>query len=431
MKLALFSPVNPMKSGISDFTEELIEYLNPRCELSLFVPDEIINDTVLTSDYDIRKISDFEKTREFIKYDALLYQVGNNYAFHHEIVEAYLKYGGILELHDIALHHYYAEATIAKGHVNEYIKLMEYCHGAKGKKTAERYLQGKIKEPWTSESLIYTLNKYLIDRAQGIIVHSDFAKEMVKGVRSDVQVSVIRLHTPNILKNPKEETLESKKALGIPEDCLVMGAFGIASKEKQIGEILKALYKYKKIDNNFHFYIVGTVAGINLSHMIKNYDLSNHVTVLGHTSLELFKMYMKACDIAFNLRYPTQGESSASLTRLLGMGKTVFVNDVGSFKEYPDDIVVKIKPGKNEVKDIFDSLKRLKNEPDMFRTKTIEYANNNCSLELNAEKYIQVIKNHLNQVQEEEYVDTLITKIQDLIGLDAVYCNHISEKILF
>jgi hypothetical protein len=44
---------------------------------------------------------------------------------------------------------------------------------------------------------------------------------------------------------------------------------------------------------------------------------------------------MAAADVAINLRFPSAGESSASLYRLFGLGKPVIVSDVGSFAEVP------------------------------------------------------------------------------------------------
>lgn len=44
---------------------------------------------------------------------------------------------------------------------------------------------------------------------------------------------------------------------------------------------------------------------------------------------------MDAADVCVNLRYPYNGESSASFMRLLGKGKCTIVNRIGSFAEVP------------------------------------------------------------------------------------------------
>jgi glycosyltransferase involved in cell wall biosynthesis len=57
---------------------------------------------------------------------------------------------------------------------------------------------------------------------------------------------------------------------------------------------------------------------------------------LTYASYDLMLMAMEAVDVGINLRYPTAGETSGTLSMLLGQGKPTLVSDVGSFSEYPD-----------------------------------------------------------------------------------------------
>ena len=47
-------------------------------------------------------------------------------------------------------------------------------------------------------------------------------------------------------------------------------------------------------------------------------------------------------DICLNLRYPSNGETSGSLMRILAKGRCVVINDIGSFSEFPDEICCKL-----------------------------------------------------------------------------------------
>ena len=58
-----------------------------------------------------------------------------------------------------------------------YLRIMKYCHGREGERTAKRFLKGEIRAPWEDQSAKYTVNKHLIDQAQAVIVHSDMSKE--------------------------------------------------------------------------------------------------------------------------------------------------------------------------------------------------------------------------------------------------------------
>ena len=99
--------------------------------------------------------------------------------------------------------------------------------------------------------------------------------------------------------------------------------------------------------------------------MIRSMGLSANVRVLGFTPIEDFVGYLGACDIVLNLRYPTVGESSGTLLRSLGLGKAVMVSEVGSFREFPDDVCLKVPVGAGEEDLIFEYLNLLVSRPEV------------------------------------------------------------------
>ena len=102
--------------------------------------------------------------------------------------------------------------------------------------------------------------------------------------------------------------------------------------------------------------------------LIRSLDLEDYVRVLGFTPIEHFTGYMSACDIILNLRYPTVGESSGSMLRALGLGKAVLVSDIGSFREFPDSVCLKVPVGAGEEDLIFEYLNLLVSRPELART---------------------------------------------------------------
>lgn len=432
MKIAYFSPMNPERSGISDFSEELVAELCKQCEIEIFTSNKNISNNSIKNSVIVHSIKDYYTESVRKKFDLAVFHVGNNYQFHKEIVECFMKFGGVLELHDIALHHYLAEETIAQGKQNQYVQIMQYCHGEKGRCRAEDFLAGRKTAPWEKESLEFMVNKHLVDRAEGIIVHSEFAKQTIRGIRRDVPIYVIELHASELKMYTKEEKDKIKDKLGIPKNYLIMGAFGYASKEKRIVQILDALKKYSKHNKQFYFLIVGKVAGIDIEKILREYGLVDKVIVTGFVDLDLFKEYMIACDVAFNLRYPTQGESSASLARLLGMGKTVFVSNIGTFMEYPDDVVIKIACDKQESQQIYEGLLRLSSEIQAYQERAYRYALINNNLEINCKKYIKCFSNLIqNSIEAEGFEDKLLDTILDMKLTDSSYVDRLFQKIRF
>ena len=62
-----------------------------------------------------------------------------------------------------------------------------------------------------------------------------------------------------------------------------------------------------------------------------------------------FEAAIAACDLCVNLRYPTAGETSASLLRVLAVGRPAIVSDYAHGGELPDSIAVKVPLGDGEV----------------------------------------------------------------------------------
>ena len=54
-----------------------------------------------------------------------------------------------------------------------------------------------------------------------------------------------------------------------------------------------------------------------------------------------FWLYASAADICLNLRYPSAGETSATLLRLLAAGRAVMITDQVRELDFPDSVVAR------------------------------------------------------------------------------------------
>lgn len=432
MKIAFFTPLNPLKSGVSDFSEELLPEIAKYMKIDLFVDDYKPTNKTIINNFKIYNIKEFYKDNVRSQYDEYIYHIGNNEKCHEKIVDCALKYPGIVELHDISLHHMLAATTLARDNKNKYIEEMEYCHGQVGRDTAIKFINGEIPPPWETDSLKYTVNKRIVDSAKAIIVHSDFAKQMIKGISNKSVISII-LHTPDIEENFIEVQKNSRMRLGIRQDILAMASFGFATEPKRIKQILYALKKVKDSGIDFKYYIVGEVSkDMGLEKKICNLNLKSNVEITGYVDLDLFKEYMRAIDICMNLRYPIQGETSASMHRALGMGKVVFLSDIGPFKEYPDDTVIKIPVDENEIDSIYRNIINVCNDKESMvklKQNSLLFAKSHCSLESNAIKYYDFIKRiNKQEYLEENIIDILTDKLFELSLNDFECIDSICQK---
>jgi len=141
----------------------------------------------------------------------------------------------------------------------------------------------------------------------------------------------------------RESPMEARAALGFsPNDCVV-GTFGFMAPNKRLASILAAMPPLLADFPDLRLVCVGeAVAGYDVEQEIAARGLETRVRLTGRVPLERLQRYIQAVDIGINLRYPTWGEMSGTLVRLMAAGKPVLVTQAGSFSELPDESVIKI-----------------------------------------------------------------------------------------
>jgi SAM-dependent methyltransferase len=176
----------------------------------------------------------------------------------------------------------------------------------------------------------------------------------------------------------------------------LIGVFGFLKPYKRIAESLRAMRRLVRVAPEVRMILVGEPhPEFPVQDLIRSLDLEDYVRLLGFTPIEHFTGYMSACDIVLNLRYPTVGESSGSMLRALGLGKAVLVSDVGSFREFPDSVCLKVPVGPGEEDLIFEYLNLLVTRPELARTLgegARDWVRRECSWPLVAAQYAKFIE---------------------------------------
>lgn len=432
MRIGYCSPFNPIPSGISDFSEELALVLKARMEVVIFseVPPE---NPAIARDFEVHDLSELDNAALRQTLDLIVYHIGNNWVAHGKIIEMLRKYPGVVELHDIGLHDL---ATYEADHTQNwpgYIELAGYCHGQRGRQIAEDFLAGKAREPWLEHPLDMCMNRRILDQASAIIVHSDMAKQMVLADHPGKPIAHIPHHSAISTEPPKDLRARCRRELGLPQKKLIFGSFGFASKDKRIPQIIEALRQFRKAyGSDFLYCIVGSAAeDLHLEETLRKLQLQEQVVVTGFVSLEDFNRYVGACDFCLNLRYPTRGESSGSLHRMLGMGKPVVVTNIGTFMEYPDEVAQKIGYGETEAEEICKAMLSLtkRKDAEAMNLQIRRYAEEHFSLATNAKRYADFFEQVLHHTWTPDYMDRLVDRLLELGLTHPDYTAHLSRLL--
>ena len=124
--------------------------------------------------------------------------------------------------------------------------------------------------------------------------------------------------------------------LGIPPDAFVVGAFGGITAEKRVPQLLQAVAALDRSGAPVHVLLAGQrAAHYDVDRNIRDAGLDGRVHVAGYVPDEELVTAMAASDICACLRWPSNGETSASWLRALGAGRPTIVTALAHLQNVP------------------------------------------------------------------------------------------------
>ena len=326
------SPLPPVRSGISDYTVDLLPHLAALAPVRLVrLPGEAPAAEIAA------RWPLIEPAALGVAGAVPLFQMGNN-QHHREVYRLAMTTPGVLTLHDFVLHHFHLGRLVAEGRLDEYQAELAADHGWEGEVAARAVRWGVF-----SETLQFSLpaHRSLLRRQRGILVHSRWAAERLAEEDPDLRVATVPMGIP--LPPPPDATaaLALRRRLGIPETAPLLGSFGFQTPMKRTGIAVRALARPELAAA--HLLVVGEESPfLALDADIEAAGVTDRVHRLGFLPYAELEAAIAAADLCLNLRYPTAGETSASLLRVLALGRPCIVSDFAQFAELPDAVVIKV-----------------------------------------------------------------------------------------
>ena len=392
LRLAYFSPLPPQRTGIADYSGELLPFLAQHAKVALFTDEPAAADSALREHFAVHSTADYGSHRW--EYDVPLYQMGNSSAYHKSLYHSLLRYPGIVVLHDWVLHHFVVGSTVARGDMLGYMREMGYALGAAGFRRARQSVQGSQPFPWYE----VPLNDRLLDVSQGVIVHSKYVKRLIAARNPGLPLAVVAQPVQTV-----SEPTTLRHRLPWPEDGLVFASLGQVTEAKRVDQILRAFARLRQSLPNIYFLIVGEWQKENydLSGVIRQLGLGDEVRCTGFVdNLSEFLNWTATADIVINLRYPTAGETSATALRALAAGRPLIVSDHGWYSELPDAICRKVPV--NDERALLSAMRRLATDTEQRRRMGLAAARHireHHSLAQVAKGYVSFIKSVLEKLQ--------------------------------
>ena len=387
MRLAVVTPLDAQSTGVADYSRDLLPHLAraARGEIQVYSEGETacLN---RTEGWACWPISDLAQAAHEL--DLIIYQMGNSPA--HDFMAPFLfRYPGLVVLHDLSLHDFFARQAKA-GHLAAYVRAFGFGYSVEGTALARRYLQAPLPVDYPQ----YLVSEWLAARSLGVIVHSQHAASMLTERCPSARIWVVPMPMP--LPAPVTQE-EARRQLGITGDAYVFVAFGMLNPSKHPIEILETLRRLRAEGIPARAVFIGREnSTFRLAPEVDRRGLATDVTHLGFADPDTAQLWMFAADVAVGLRQLYFGETSASALRLLATGTPMIVSDVGAFAELPDSACVKLSFNASDVgQALYAALAQLYRDPVRRRAMgraARDYVAREHDLDRVATHYVQVVE---------------------------------------
>lgn len=339
-RLAFVSPLPPERSGISDYSAELLPELSNYYDIDVIVDQKIVLDSWITSNCSVRDVDWFENNFQY--YDRVIYQFGNSH-FHQHMFGLLKKIPGVVVLHDFFLSGIVAHMDHNGLTPNGWLLELYHAHGYKA---FQEHIHSK---DWNNEIIKYPCNRTVLENSIGVIVHSDHSRQLGDkwfGKEFSKDWSIIKhARVPEI----NQSRGNARQVLGFDEDAFVISSFGILAPTKQNQRLLDAwLDSPLSKDDRCWLVFVGENPrgdyGDNLIATINNSGLAkSRIRITGWTDTSQFRNYLAASDVGVQLRTLSRGESSGTVLDCMNYGLATIVNAHGAMADLPEDAVLMLR----------------------------------------------------------------------------------------
>jgi len=332
-RLAYVSPLPPARSGIADYSSELLPELNRYYDVSVIVAQEKVSDSWIRANCEVHSVDWFAKNADH--FQRVLYHFGNS-DNHHHMFAMLDRVPGIVVLHDFFLSNIVAYMDWHGLDKNAWARELYRAHGYQA--VRERF------HATDTDDVVWRFpcNLGVLRRATGVIVHSQFSRRLADewygaGASSDWRVIPLLRKCPIV-----SDRQEAREQLGFPPDSLVVCSFGGLGPTKLNSRLLDCWLKSDLAKNSRCFLIFAGENdwgpyGDRMTEGIRNSGLSDRIQITGWLDESRFRAYLAAVDIAVQLRTLSRGETSATVLDCMARGLSTVVNANGAMAELSPD----------------------------------------------------------------------------------------------
>lgn len=311
-KIALVGPTYEGYSAIGKFSQDLMVSLSKIAHVDYYYEDILKRASLRKAfaKYVWNYLPISKLPANINKYEKVIYNIGNS-EYHVLTYLLALIFPDTIILHDLNLSGLHSCIENKSKKFNKYSAL-------------EKKLNNVFKE----SALKYAVS--LCERQKNIVVHSNFAKKELESLIGKESARIIKqdLPVPAPIINPRS----NKK--------LTIAFSGIISNDKGVSIFKDLVEKYH---NRFLFLVFGFSWHDSIYLELTNLEKKGYINLFTNISDYKFDQLLASSDVLISVRPNYNGETSKTVLDGLRVGVVPVINNVGWFKEIPNEISYKVE----------------------------------------------------------------------------------------
>lgn len=385
--LAFISPLPPDRSGIADYSSNLLPALARHYDICVVDRTSNALETWSQRGYRTAALDEFERSGP--SFDRILYHFGNS-SFHTHMWDLLRRHPGVVVLHDFFLSGLVAFKDVTGDSPGLFGRVLARDHGY------QAYIERMAAESWQEIAWRYPCSAEILSDAMGVIVHSRYAIALAKTWYGEQFSDKIRALPFCRGLAPHTDKHGTRGELGIAADAFVVCSFGMLGPTKLNHRLIDCWTQSSlSSDPRCRLIFVGAHPDTEYAELLDTkIGRSGSIRITGHVDAASYARYLAAADVGVQLRAVSRGETSAAVFDCLSAGKATIVNAHGSMAELPADCV-RLIPDEFATEDLVAALEELHGQPTALEAlgeRALGWVGRDHAPEIVAAKYASAIE---------------------------------------
>jgi glycosyltransferase involved in cell wall biosynthesis len=386
MRVAVWTPLPPEPSGIADYNAHLLAMIarDPDVQLTAIVRDEARDETRAPFGVAVCAVSEYRED----DFDIDLYHLGNNPTFHSYMFQPLLNRPGVVVLHDPAIADF---VEVLLGGRWRRIFELEAAYNL-GVSEFDDRVAAAI-GAWERTDLL--MSRRVVETSIVTLVHSSWAAAYLRE----------RFGVDNVVEVPFAVSIDPTRQLNRSARRLTFSVFGNISFHKRVPEVVEAFIDARRQGLDANLIVAGrrdsVAAEVQIQHLIDDPEIADSVVFAVDVDEAEFRSLQESCDVMIGLRWPTAGETSASLMECFALGKSAIVSDIPQMGQFSDDFCLKVSTDpRTEHDELVAAMLAAGADVEATRAagrRALAYVSENCRIEHVATIYLE----HLRRATDE------------------------------